>query len=171
MKDFIAIDFETANSKRVSACSLGYVKVSDCKIVESFHYYINPVGGHAEFQTGIHGITEEHTFDKPHFGDLFLEIRGIFDTPLVAHSQFDKQVLNALSLHFDLGLTFKYYDSSLLARKKLPDLSDSKLKTIARHFGLPSFKHHDAKEDAEVCAKIFLKMHGYQVHDLQSHAF
>ena len=27
MKDFIAIDFETGNPKRVSACSLGYAKV------------------------------------------------------------------------------------------------------------------------------------------------
>ena len=27
MQEFIAIDFETANPKRVSACALGYAKV------------------------------------------------------------------------------------------------------------------------------------------------
>jgi hypothetical protein len=35
MKDFICIDFETANPKRVSACALGYARVSNCKIVET----------------------------------------------------------------------------------------------------------------------------------------
>jgi DNA polymerase-3 subunit epsilon len=71
MKDFIAIDFETANPQRVSACALGYARVCDSEIKESHVYLIRPVGGHAEFQSKIHGIKEEHTFDKPHFGELF----------------------------------------------------------------------------------------------------
>ena len=158
MQEFSAIDFETANPKRVSACALGYAKVSNCEIVETKGYLIKPVGGHAPFQSKIHGIKDEHTFDKPEFRELFPEIQDIFNYPLVAHSLFDKQVLNALSEHFDLGLSFEYIDSSSIAKEKLPDLKNCKLKTLVKHFGLPAFRHHDATEDAIACAKIFLKL-------------
>ena len=158
MQEFIAIDFETANPKRVSACALGYAKVSNCEIVETRGYLIKPVGGHAPFQSKIHGIKDEQTFDKPEFRELFPEIQDIFNYPLVAHSLFDKQVLNALSDHFDLGLRFEYIDSSSIAKEKLPDLKNCKLKTLVKHFGLPAFRHHDAKEDAIACAKIFLNL-------------
>jgi len=156
MKDFIAIDFETANPQRVSACAIGYAKISHCKIVETNGHLIKPVGGHASFQSKIHGIKDEHTFDKPYFGELFSEIRDIFNYPLVAHSLFDKQVLSALSDHFNLGLNFDYIDSSAVAKEKLPNLKNCKLQTLVKHFGLPKFKHHDAKEDAIACAKVFL---------------
>ncbi len=158
MEEFIAIDFETANPKRVSACALGYAKVSNCEIVETKGYLIKPIGGHAPFQSKIHGIKNEHTFDKPEFVELFPEIQNIFNYPLVAHSLFDKQVLNALSDHFDLGLNFDYIDSCSVAKKQLSYLKNCKLKTLVKHFGLPPFKHHDATEDAIACAKIFLKL-------------
>jgi len=158
MQEFIAIDFETANPKRVSACALGYAKVFNCKIIETNGYLIKPVGGHAPFQSKIHGIKERHTFDKPAFVELFPKIQDIFKYPLVAHSLFDKQVLNALSEHFNLGLSFEYIDSSSIAKKQLPNLKNSKLKTLVKHFEIPPFKHHDPTEDAIACAKIFLKL-------------
>ncbi len=83
---------------------------------------LKPVGGHAPFQSKIHGINEEHTFDKQNIGELFSEIQDIFNYPLVAHSLFDKQVLNALSDHSDLGLCFEYMDSSSVAKKQLLNL-------------------------------------------------
>ena len=58
MQEFIAIDFETANPKRVSACALGYAKVRNCEIIETNGFLIKPVGGHAPFQSKIHGIKE-----------------------------------------------------------------------------------------------------------------
>lgn len=39
---FVALDFETANSKRTSICSVGMVKVIDNQITESFHTLVNP---------------------------------------------------------------------------------------------------------------------------------
>lgn len=36
---FIALDFETANGKRTSICSVGMVKVVNNEIVESFLYF------------------------------------------------------------------------------------------------------------------------------------
>ncbi len=158
MQEFIAIDFETANPKRVSACALGYAKVSNCEIVETKGYLIKPIGGHAPFQSKIHGIKDEHTFDKPEFGELFPGIQDIFNYPLLAHSMFDKQVLGALSDHFHLALSFDYTDSCSIAKDQLPFLKNHKLKTLVKHFELPKFKHHDATEDAIACAQIYLKL-------------
>jgi DNA polymerase III subunit epsilon len=158
MGEFIAIDFETANAKRVSACALGLVRVSGGKIVEKAGGLIRPVGGHAPFQTNIHKITEEQTREKPDFSELFPGIRRMFDYPLVGYSLFDKQVLDALSSHFSLAFEFTYVDCCAAAKDKLPQLKNHKLKTVSRHFGLPEFKHHDATEDAVACANIFLKL-------------
>lgn len=161
MKDFIAIDFETANPKRVSACALGYAKVSGGNVTETRSYLLKPIGGHALFQSKIHGIKDEHTCDKPEFIGIVSEIKNIFEYPLVGHSLFDKQVLNALSEHYNLGLNFSYTDSSAVAKEKLPNLKNHKLTTLVKHFNLPKFKHHDAAEDAIACANIFLKLQGH----------
>ena len=42
MKDFAAIDFETANSERSSVCSVGVVIVRDGEMVDSFYSLIQP---------------------------------------------------------------------------------------------------------------------------------
>ncbi len=77
MKDYICIDLETGNSKRVSACALGFVKVINNEIVETKSFLIKPVGGHAPLQSKIHGITADDTDDKSDFGELYQEIKDI----------------------------------------------------------------------------------------------
>ena len=42
MKDFAAIDFETANNQRSSVCSVGIVVVRNDEIVDTFYSLINP---------------------------------------------------------------------------------------------------------------------------------
>lgn len=39
---FVALDFETANYKRTSICSVGMVKVVANEIVETFYTLVNP---------------------------------------------------------------------------------------------------------------------------------
>lgn len=158
MKDFVAIDVETGNRQRVSVCSLGYAKVIDGQIVETKGYIIKPIGGHEPFLTNFHKLTDEHTHDKPSFNELFQEIKWLFDYPIVSHGLNDKQSLEALSTHFDLDLKFSHTDSAAVAQVKLPNLKKHDLQTVAKHFQLPPFKHHDAEADAVVCAEIYLKL-------------
>ena len=42
LRDFIAIDFETANQQPSSVCSVGVVMVRDGQIVDSFYSLIQP---------------------------------------------------------------------------------------------------------------------------------
>ena len=43
MKDFAAIDFETANSEPTSVCSVGVVIVRDGVVADTFYSLIKPV--------------------------------------------------------------------------------------------------------------------------------
>jgi DNA polymerase III epsilon subunit-like protein len=158
MDNFTAIDFETGNPQRVSACAIGYAVVEDGEIKVTGSHLIKPVGGHAPFQTKIHGITEDQTRDQPNFIELFPKIDYIFKYPIVGHSQFDSQVLRALSDHFNLNIHFEYSDSSSMVKTKYPELKNYKLGTVAKYLGLPKFEHHDALEDAKTCARIVLKL-------------
>ena len=42
MKDFAAIDFETANQQRTSVCAVGIVIVRDGEIADSYYSLIKP---------------------------------------------------------------------------------------------------------------------------------
>ncbi len=42
MRDFAAIDFETANNERTSVCSVGVVIVRDGEFVDTFYSLIQP---------------------------------------------------------------------------------------------------------------------------------
>ena len=60
-----------------------------------------------------------------------------------------------------MGLSFDYTDACAVAKAQLSNLKNHKLETLAKHFKLPVFKHHDAREDAIACANIFLKLQGH----------
>src|SRR5699024_11432189 len=58
MKDFAAIDFETANGKRTSVCSVGIVVVRGGTVCEEAYRLIRPRPNYySEFCTRIHGLT------------------------------------------------------------------------------------------------------------------
>ena len=59
MKDFAAIDFETANGKRTSVCSVGVVIVRNGKIVKKIYRLIRPCPNYyTQWTTAVHGLTQ-----------------------------------------------------------------------------------------------------------------
>lgn len=87
MKDFAAIDFETANGKRTSVCSVGVVVVRGGEVVDTFYRLIRPRPNfYSHFMTAIHGLRYEDTADAPDFASVWREIEPrIEGLPLVAH--------------------------------------------------------------------------------------
>ncbi len=68
MKDFAAIDFETANNERSSVCSVGIVIVRDGEIVDSFYSLIQPEPNYYNYWCSqVHGLCHEDTDDAPVF--------------------------------------------------------------------------------------------------------
>lgn len=66
MEDFAAIDFETANEKRTSVCSVGVVIVRAGEIVDSFYSLIQPEPNYYNYWcTKVHGLTRADTDQAP----------------------------------------------------------------------------------------------------------
>ena len=86
---FIALDFETANGKRTSICSVGMVKVVNNEIVESFYTLVNPFDYFSQTNIEVHGITPEDVIDAPSFEYVFPYMMQFIDKlPVVAHNRF-----------------------------------------------------------------------------------
>ena len=92
MKDFAAIDFETANCEPTSVCSVGVVVVRDGVFTDSFYSLIQPEPNYYNYwNTRVHGLTRRDTEDALVFPYVWEQIEPLIEgLPLVAHnSPFD----------------------------------------------------------------------------------
>ena len=71
--DYIAIDFETANQYRNSACSVGLVRFIDGKEVDSCYSLIHPAKMYfiPEWTRDIHHISYNDVRNKPYFPEIW----------------------------------------------------------------------------------------------------
>lgn len=61
MRNFAAIDFETANNSPTSMCSVGIVIVRDGRIVDRHYSLIYPYPDYFTYwTTRVHGLTHHH---------------------------------------------------------------------------------------------------------------
>ena len=158
MKDFAAIDFETANSERSSVCSVGVVIVRNNEIVDSFYSLINPEPNYYKYWcTKVHGLTNQDTDDAPIFPEVWKQIAPLIEgLPLVAHnSPFDESCLKAVFRVYQMDYPdYKFYDTLSTARRTMKGLENHQLHTVAAVCGYQLDNHHHALADAEACAWI-----------------
>ena len=158
MKDFAAIDFETANNERTSACSVGVVIVRGGEIVDSFYSLIRPEPNYYNYWcTRIHGITRADTDSAPLFPEVWKEIEPMIQgLPLVAHNKrFDENCLRTLLYYYDMNYpNYEFHCTYLAARRAFPYAPNHQLHTISELCGYKLSHHHNALEDAEACAWI-----------------
>ena len=75
LKDFAAIDFETANYEQSSVCAVGVVIVRNGEIVDSFYSLIQPEPNYYSYRcTQVHGLTREDTEEAPVFPKVWAQI-------------------------------------------------------------------------------------------------
>ncbi|MBR0555108.1 3'-5' exonuclease [Ciceribacter sp. L1K23] len=157
----IAIDFETATEARASACSIGLAFIEDGKVVRVEERLIRPPGNRfSSFNIAIHGIRPEHVAFAPEFPDVMAEFAEDFEgATMIAHNaSFDFSVLRASLDMYGLDYPeLSYLCSVKLAQRHWPDLGSHRLNVLAAHLGL-SFQHHNAAEDARICAEASLPM-------------
>jgi len=159
--NFTAIDFETANNKRTSGCSLGLVKFENGVITQTRNFLFKPK---PFFFTNshIHHIYENDVIDKPYFIDLWDEINNLIDGDLlVAHNAaFDLSVLRSMLELENVEFPDLKYACTWRLSKSFYDLKDHKLPTVSNHLNI-SLNHHDALSDALACGKIALELLNY----------
>ena len=77
MKDFVAIDFETANSERSSVCAVGVVVVRDGQIVDELYSLIKPEPDYYSYWcTKVHGLNASDTFSAPSFPEVWQQVEA-----------------------------------------------------------------------------------------------
>lgn len=154
---FVAIDFETADYGRDSACSVGLVRVEGSRIVHREHHLIRPPRREFHF-TYIHGITWERVAEEPSFRQVWLKVRPVLEGAefLAAHNAgFDRSVLNACCTTARLRAPAAPFVCSMRIAREAWGVYPTKLPDVCRHLGL-ALRHHDALSDAEACARIVI---------------
>lgn len=161
--DFVAIDFETANSFRGSPCAVGLARVRDGVVVETASSLMRPPSGYDHFDPWnirIHGITPDQVKDAPVFADLWPSVLDFVgeDTVVAHNASFDLGVIREACTASGLPWpTMRYACTLLLARKTYHLLSYS-LSFVVEAAGLSLEDHHDAGADALAAAHIMVDM-------------
>lgn len=158
--DFVAIDFETANASRSSACSMAAVTVEKGQFVRSAYSLIRPPEVRFDWRNiQVHGITAKDVLHKPTFAELWGRIQPHLQGKMViAHNAaFDIGVLRSVLSLYNLPFPqFEHVCTLKIAKRVWPHLENHKLSTLAEFFSI-DFNHHNALHDARACAMIALK--------------
>ena len=172
MKDFVAIDFETANGKPSSVCSVGVVIVQGGEIVDSFYSLIRPMPNYyAYFCQEVHGLGHCDTDEARKFPEVWVDaqkkIHEYFpymedgEVPFVAHNaHFDERCLRAVFAAYDIAYPdYEFGDTYQAARRHFGcTLPNHQLHTVSAACGYDLTNHHHALADAEACAWIARKI-------------
>ena len=162
MADFIAIDFETANEHRASACAVALVFFKKGRISEEYHWLIRPPRGidyFNPFNIRLHGISSRDVADQPQFNELWPEIYRLINNEMLAahNASFDISVLRRLLDVYNLRYPeLEFVCTCNIARRTWGQLTSYSLNVVADHLGY-RFKHHDALDDAITCGRILIE--------------
>ncbi|MBQ6279389.1 MAG: 3'-5' exoribonuclease [Muribaculaceae bacterium] len=157
IKNFVAVDFETMTAELTSACAVGLVKVINGHVQQQFYSLINPItDGRDALNTAVHGITLDMVADAPTFKQLFPLLKSfINDLPIVCHNRgADINIMQRCMDYY--GLT-GIDTANNYCTYEMTGLS---LTACCAQFGISMGAHHDALDDANACAKVFLACQG-----------
>jgi DNA polymerase III subunit epsilon len=154
---FAALDFETADYGRDSACALSIVIVENDIIIDTWTHLIRPPRRDFFF-TYLHGIAWAHVENKPTFGELWGEIaRKLEGVSFVAahNASFDRSVLRACCETAAVEPLKLYFVCTIRAARSIWGFYPTTLVNVCRLLRIP-LRHHDAESDAQACARILL---------------
>lgn len=154
---FAAIDFETADYGRDSACAVALVRVEDNRIAGRVSSLIRPPRREFVF-TYLHGITWDMVRNAPTFAQLWPQwngwLRGV--QFLAAHNAgFDRGVLKACCRASGLALPDIPFQCTVRMARNIFGIYPTRLDCVCSALGIP-LVHHQAESDAEACARIVL---------------
>jgi DNA polymerase-3 subunit epsilon len=163
MKDFAAIDFETANGQRSSICSVGVVIVRDGEIQDGIYSLVRPEPDwYSWHNTQVHGLTAADTRFAPLFPEVWNGIAPkIEGLPLAAHnSPFDEGCLKAVFKTYGMDYPDYTFHCTCRASRRVfgRELPNHQLHTVAARCGYDLANHHNALADAEACARIAIRI-------------
>ncbi len=162
---FVALDFETANAHRSSACSIGMAKFENNDLVDTFYSLIKPPIAHGEFHpinVSIHGIRANDVAEAPTFREVWeLASNFIGENTVVAHNaSFDMSVLRYAMSEYGMDWPDLHYLCTMVIGRATISLPTYQLSHLAYGLGVEwdESAHHDALYDAIKCGEVFSKL-------------
>lgn len=153
MKNFTAIDFETAQGYRHTICQVGLVRVEKGIIVNEVDLLVQPPDNYFwRNLIEVHGITPQKTLHSLTFDKIWSRIEPLIKgQTVVAHNGFgfDFSVLQK-TLEF-YGMNAPEYEKHCTYR-----IYKQNLASLCDEYKIP-LNHHDALSDARACAELFLR--------------
>ncbi len=154
---FAAIDFETADYGRDSACALAVVVVEGTEIIRQEYFLIRPPRPQFVF-TYIHGIRWTDVAESPRFCDLWPSVAPLMEGVefLAAHNaSFDRSVLYQCCHGAKVPHPTHRFQCTVKLARHAWGLRPATLPDVCRHLGIP-LQHHQAESDARACAEIVI---------------
>ncbi|MCP5371458.1 MAG: 3'-5' exonuclease [Hyphomicrobiales bacterium] len=155
MTTIVALDFETADPGRDSACAIGMVRVVDGRLAERHVTLIRPPRPQM-YYTHIHGLTWGMVADAPPFAAAWPDIAAFLDGAdfLAAHNAgFDRAVMAGCCAAAGVEAPAQPYLCTVKLARAAWDIRPTRLPDVCRYLAIP-LNHHDAGSDAAACAQI-----------------
>ena len=156
MSTFVAIDFETADYGRDSACAVGLVKVRGSEVVAKSYRLIRPPRPDFHF-TYLHGIRWQDVKSKPDFAGVWAKLAKHLDGTdyVLAHNaSFDRGVLRACCAAHGIRFPPTPFVCTVKLARAIWDIRPTKLPDVCRYLRIDLSRHHYAALDALACARI-----------------
>jgi len=161
--EFSVIDVETtglsARTNRI--IEIGIVKVKNLKITERYGTLINPGTYIPSYITQFTHISDEDVAEAPYFEDIADEVKQfIGESVLSGHNlSFDHSFFSAELLRSGIEPLYNEQVCTLkIARRLFPELKSKSLSSVTHFLKLKNTDTHRATSDAEVTARILIKM-------------
>ncbi len=154
---FVAIDFETADYQRDSACAVALVRVEGDQVVARECHLIRPPRRQFVF-THLHGIMWEDVKNQPSFAELWPRLTHMLlgvDFMAAHNAPFDRSVLRTCCELAGLAPPELPFLCTVRLARQTWQLHPAKLSDVCQHLKI-ALQHHHAASDAEACARIVL---------------
>ena len=165
---YVAIDFETADYGKDSACAVGLARIEHGKVVKTGYFLICPPR-RSEMFVWVHGLTWPMLRDQPLFFQIWPELelfmRGA--SFMIAHNaSFDRSVLYGClkAMGLDGAQLVPPFLCTLKGARSALGLRHNRLSDVCAFLGI-SLNHHHAGSDALAAALVYLRLRELGVSD------
>ncbi len=164
--EFVAFDLETTGLSPAfcQIVEFGAVRFrADGAELDRMQCLVDPGCRVPAAATAIHGISDDMLCGQRSTEQVlpeFLQFLGDSTTILLAHNaSFDVGFLSFALTRQQLGIPpHSVVDTMVLSRRRLRQIANHRLDTVAKHFGVADFTEHRALADALVLRSIFLRL-------------